>query len=407
MKSKHFLALLTAAALCTAIPATNSTMISHADAAEEPVKIMAVGDSITDGYWEQGAYRKYLYRDLNANGITNIDMVGPKGSNEEQYDSFSYDGNYAGYSGYAIQYITGTETRQGIYETLKDGNLLETYQPDLVLLQIGTNDILSAYNDGIADRLEHLVDYIASYLPEDGRLFIASIPDIDVATVYSWFWAYGSEYYGVDPAVFAEKIQAYIDTYNASIQQLVAAKQSAGMSIQFCDINAVVDLTTDLYDGVHPNEAGYENMGKCWAETLTAYFNGSDVPPVSTTTTAATTTTTTTTSATATDLTSTEPTTTETTTTTKTTTESTSTLPTTTPAASTTSTTSTTAEQPPFFGDINLDGSISLVDAVQLQRFLLGDFSIPDEAWERADLNQDQSINGLDLAALKRILLQF
>ena len=297
MKSKHFLALLTAAALCTAIPATNSTMISHADAAEEPVKIMAVGDSITDGYWEQGAYRKYLYRDLNANGITNIDMVGPKGSNEEQYDSFSYDGNYAGYSGYAIQYITGTETRQGIYETLKDGNLLETYQPDLVLLQIGTNDILSAYNDGIADRLEHLVDYIASYLPEDGRLFVASIPDIDVATVYSWFWAYGSEYYGVDPAVFAEKIQTYIDTYNASIQQLVAAKQSAGMSIQFCDINAVVDLTTDLYDGVHPNEAGYENMGKCWAETLTAYFNGSDVPPVSTTTTAATTTTTTTTSA--------------------------------------------------------------------------------------------------------------
>ena len=246
MKSKHFLALLTAAALCTAIPATNSTMISHADAAEEPVKIMAVGDSITDGYWEQGAYRKYLYRDLNANGITNIDLVGPKGSNEEQYDSFSYDGNYAGYSGYAIQYITGTETRQGIYETLKDGNLLETYQPDLVLLQIGTNDILSAYNDGIADRLEHLVDYIASYLPEDGRLFVASIPDIDVATVYSWFWAYGSEYYGVDPAVFAEKIQTYIDTYNASIQQLVAAKQSAGMSIQFCDINAVVDLTTDL-----------------------------------------------------------------------------------------------------------------------------------------------------------------
>lgn len=44
------------------------------------------------------------------------------------------------------------------------------------MLQIGTNDILSAYNDGIADRLEHLVDYIASYLPEDGRLFVASIP---------------------------------------------------------------------------------------------------------------------------------------------------------------------------------------------------------------------------------------
>lgn len=390
MKSKHFLALLTAAALCTAIPATNSTMISHADAAEEPVKIMAVGDSITDGYWEQGAYRKYLYRDLNANGITNIDMVGPKGSNEEQYDSFSYDGNYAGYSGYAIQYITGTETRQGIYETLKDGNLLETYQPDLVLLQIGTNDILSAYNDGIADRLEHLVDYIASYLPEDGRLFVASIPDIDVATVYSWFWAYGSEYYGVDPAVFAEKIQAYIDTYNASIQQLVAAKQSAGMSIQFCDINAVVDLTTDLYDGVHPNEAGYACMGKYWSEQVSAYLNGTTPTPTPATTTEVTT--------------ATEATTTTAIETTTTSTEATTASSSVSESDTTTSTTETSAQPTWQKGDVTLDGTVNIADSVRLCRYLLGSETISQQAYQCADMYTDSMVNGFDLAALRQML---
>ena len=79
--------------------------------------------------------------------------------------------------------------------------------------------------------------------------------------------------------------------------------QGEGKNVQFADINSVVDYQTDLHDGVHPNEAGYENMGNYWAGLLNDFFqsNGTDPKPVTTTTTtqpAVTTTTTTTTKAT-------------------------------------------------------------------------------------------------------------
>ena len=183
----------------------------NAEADSDPIKIMSVGDSITNGYWEQGAYRKYMYNVLASDGYS-IDMVGSSGSNEESFsdengNTFAYDGNHVGYSGYAIQYITGTETRQGILEVLTekaygDGgnqNMIEAYNPDIVLLQIGTNDVLSAYNDGIKERLRNLAETILSDMTDETDvLFITTIPYFDAKEVYSWLWAYGSsipEYY--------------------------------------------------------------------------------------------------------------------------------------------------------------------------------------------------------------------
>ena len=40
----------------------------NAEADSDPIKIMSVGDSITNGYWEQGAYRKYMYNVLASDG---------------------------------------------------------------------------------------------------------------------------------------------------------------------------------------------------------------------------------------------------------------------------------------------------------------------------------------------------
>ena len=117
-----------------------------------------------------------------------------------------------------------------------------------------------------------------------------------------------------------ETVTGCIDTYNTSIYNLVLKMQGEGKNVQFADINSVVDYQTDLHDGVHPNEAGYENMGNYWAGLLNDFFqsNGTNPKPVTTTTTTqpAVTTTTTTTTAKAT---TTQPATTKPTTTTSTT----------------------------------------------------------------------------------------
>ena len=305
------------AALIAAVTGLSSLAVGTVSAApaaaenEEAVKILSLGDSITDGYWTSGAYRKYMYHDLEQM-CYNIDMVGPKGGNSNTFtyngQSVSYDDNNAGYSGYAIQEMTTKEHRSGILETIQatwynGQNMIAAYQPDIVLLQIGTNDILSNYNDGITDRLENLVNVILQDLDADSTVFVSTIPDIDAYTRADWLGSYGINAWGStqeEKDQLMETVTGCIDTYNTSIYNLVLKMQSEGKNVQFADINSVVDYQTDLHDGVHPNEAGYENMGNYWAELLNDFFqnHGTNPKPVTTTTTtqpAVTTTTTTTT----------------------------------------------------------------------------------------------------------------
>ena len=55
-------------------------------------------------------------------------------------------------------------------------------------------------------------------------------------------------------------------------------------------------------------------------------------------------------------------------------------------------------------GDVNLDGSVGVADAVLLQKYLLGQTVLSPAQAENAELCKDHRINGFDLAALKRML---
>lgn len=270
-------AALCAGAMASAAFASSAAITGSAEQSQRKVKIMPVGDSITDGYWEQGGYRKYMSYTLTQKGITDIDIVGPKGSDSETFEyngqEVVYDGNYAGYSGYAIQQMSGTEARQGILETLMSGEYISTFKPDIVLLQIGTNDIISNYNEGITDRLENLINYILDEGTAGETVFVTTIPDMDTAVVSEWFWSYGEKKWNSTPEEFSALIQSCIDSYNSSIKQLAAKMQSEGKNVRFADIHSVVDMKDDLYDGVHPNESGYEKMGRYWAGVLEEFLS--------------------------------------------------------------------------------------------------------------------------------------
>ena len=56
-------------------------------------------------------------------------------------------------------------------------------------------------------------------------------------------------------------------------------------------------------------------------------------------------------------------------------------------------------------GDITLDNAFSVTDAVYLQRYLLGDFSLNEAAFRNADLNGDGEVDVFDLGFLKHRLL--
>lgn len=426
MIKQKILAVLTS--LCIGVLPLAAGMAAAPVAAEdstEPVRILAMGDSITDGYINgDNGYRKYFCYEMQQKGFTNFDMVGSKNnwSDSVSYTTsdgvtFQYDPAHAGYSGYAIEKIG---SRQGLYETIFDttyynnnvtGNMIEAYDPDIVLLQIGTNDLLDNQNAGITDRLEKLVDKLLDSIDSNSMLFVASVPDIDVSVRHDWLWAYQSSGYSYEnnPEEFTALVEQSVDNYNASVKELVEKKQAAGARIRFADINSVVDVKTGLKDGVHPNEAGYACMGKYWSEQVSAYLNGTTPTPTPATTTEVTTATETTTTAIETTTTSTEATTisTETSATEsseETTTETTTASSSVSESDTTTSTTETSAQPTWQKGDVTLDGTVNIADAVRLCRYLLGSETIFQQAYQCADMYTDSMVNGFDLAALRQML---
>ncbi len=475
MKKNKWIAFLTAGVL-TAGAAAVKPMLAEttANAAEgEALKIMCVGDSITDGYIDgNNGYRKYLCYGLQQEGIA-YDMVGAQNSwtNEATYNwngiTITYDPAHCGHSGYAIQQYNG---RSGIYEVLfGNGNQIDTYDPDMILLQIGTNDLLDARLNPVSntgditsttsaiERLETLVDKILESSDASDTLFLASVPYIDTEVRADWLGSYGW-IGGIDttnPEALYEAVYGAVDTYNSQVKALAEEKAAAGYNVEFCDINSVVDVKNGLYDGVHPNETGYAAMGQLWSDTLSAYIN-SEKPVVTTTTTTETTTETTTTTTettTTTTETTTEPTTTtttETTTITETTTEPTTTTitettttdtttswipttesttetnvstetttteietttqePITTTVETTTITETTTVltEEPPVLlkGDVNSDGSVTMVDIVTLKKYIVNTISLSDINAEAADMDDNGTINIFDAIRLLQFIIE-
>ncbi|MDJ0799972.1 MAG: GDSL-type esterase/lipase family protein [Calothrix sp. MO_167.B12] len=128
---------------------------------ETPLTLMPVGDSITEGYLEsdRGAYRDDLYRLLTDKGY-NIDFVGDR---SRGYGNFDQD--HAGVSGERIDQVSD-----------RINGLLSTYNPNIVLLMVGTNDILQNHHlEDAPNRLSNLIDQITNQSPHT-QLFVGSIP---------------------------------------------------------------------------------------------------------------------------------------------------------------------------------------------------------------------------------------
>jgi predicted alpha-1,6-mannanase (GH76 family)/lysophospholipase L1-like esterase len=198
------------------------------------VTIMPLGDSITygsDGTNTQGGFRPALLTGLQNDGAK-IDFVG---SQSDGPASLS-DKNHEGHPGWRIAGIGGSIN-----------GWLDTHKPQVIALMIGTNDIV--FNDDLANapkRLGVLIDQITTKLP-NSRLLVASITPLGNT--------------GLN-----DKVKAY----NAAIPGIVQQKAAAGKRVTFVDMNSAL-LASDLYDGTHPNPAGYAKMAARWRTALQPY----------------------------------------------------------------------------------------------------------------------------------------
>ena len=296
--------------------------------ADDTIKIMCIGDSITDGYVPEyaGSYRKFIYRGLTEKGYS-IDMVGSKDggyiptyTDNATGESFEFDNENTGYSGYSIKAYPG---RNGILETLQQTKCLQEKQPDIVTLQIGTNNIIDNHDmSESCKELGELIEYILDNIPEDSALFVSTIPLMEPNRegVRDWFanYRHSADWQTAYNDIEVEqRVLKATMSYNTDIEDLILNTMrkehsnvylsKAGYTLMTGGGNSSFQPISEmLFDGVHPNNVGYKAMGEYWTDLLADYLGGG-APTDTSTTTTVTTTTETITSATETTTTSTMP----------------------------------------------------------------------------------------------------
>jgi len=199
------------------------------------LKIMPLGDSITygEGIPSYGGYRNLLGAMLESDGYI-IDFVGSQKSAEDVLP----DVDNEGHSGWTI-----LDIKRGI----DSEGWLETYQPDIILLHIGSNDLIGT-NDSPYGNSAYAPNDLSTLL--DDILIRLSETHIIVAQIIPTRWGSDSNH----------------QNYNDALLKVVASKGPRVSVVDMQNILSKSDFTT-LY---HPSPKGYDKMAHIWESAILA-----------------------------------------------------------------------------------------------------------------------------------------
>jgi Ca2+-binding RTX toxin-like protein len=200
------------------------------------ISILPLGDSITSGEHTNrvaGAYRAQLEDRFIADRFA-VDLIGSKSDGPSDLRDKDHEGN----PGLRISQITNI---------VDDSEYFETYNPDIILLQIGTNDT-SASNNRTLDQMKadlgELIDQITSRSP-NARLVIST----------------------VTPVTNSSR-NARLQDFNEAIPDLVSAKAAQGKQVTLVNAGGSLNTADIGGDGIHPTKAGYDKLGNTWYARL-------------------------------------------------------------------------------------------------------------------------------------------
>lgn len=234
-------------------------------------KIMPLGDSNTEGVKsspvaveDRVAYRDKLEEHLDASSLKGVyDFVG----SERSGSSHMADTDHAGFGGARDEDIAAL-LKDGRFEFYNSGEYrgpgggpyLDQYNPDIILLHIGTNWVWDNPND-VSD-VTDILDQIDAYEARAKK---------EVTVILAKIILTAGQEAGLDAAT---------RTYNANVRAMAEKRVQAGDNIVFADMQdgagmiykvAAADsgpAEGDMADNLHPNRKGYDKMAAVWFEAL-------------------------------------------------------------------------------------------------------------------------------------------
>jgi lysophospholipase L1-like esterase len=242
-RSRRIVAALVAALLATAGSATMATTASAdalAGVAPEPsfepitdtapnegVRVLIIGDSITGN---PGCWRAHVWQALTDAGRT-VNMVGTRSLDEcggvTNAAGETWDPDNAGISGI---------TTAGMYVRIGRDGLLQRTEPDVVVVMLGTNDLLGGLDaDRILEQYTLLVELVRRELP-DAPIVIAAPPPIAEDR--------------------CPGCQAHVDAISERLPGWAEDLSEDGSPVFVAVHVSGFDPALDMHDGIHPNAEG-------------------------------------------------------------------------------------------------------------------------------------------------------
>jgi acyl-CoA thioesterase I len=201
------------------------------------IRIMPLGDSITQGNTEHNSYRRALWKKLQAAGYVDVDFIGSHTINwGGPPPNPDFDMDNEAYWGISADGLIGTLTND--LKTITPG-------PDVVLMHIGTND-LTASNKTADQTLSSISTLISLLRTKNPKVIILMAQIIPRGTT------------GGIIATFNSRVPAFAESLSTQTSKIMAVDQYAGF-----------DPKLDTFDGsTHPNDTGEEKMATTWFDAL-------------------------------------------------------------------------------------------------------------------------------------------
>lgn len=202
------------------------------------IKILPLGDSITQGDQSLQSYRYPLWKKL-VDASLDFDFVGSLTENNNgnpafpDYNGFVFDRDHEGHWGFRADEILNNLP-----------GYLSNYSVDVALIHLGTNDI--SFNQEIASTINELEQIIGALRFDNPAVSILLAEPIPAA--------------GHNVA---------IADLGAAVKQLALDLNTAQSRVISVDQASEFDIALDRQDDIHPNASGEEKIAQKWFDAIT------------------------------------------------------------------------------------------------------------------------------------------
>ncbi|KAG9242059.1 SGNH hydrolase-type esterase domain-containing protein [Calycina marina] len=191
------------------------------------MRMMPLGASITYGTGSStgNGYRRDLLQKLTA-GNNTVNFIGSQTSGNMT------NNRNEGHPGLTIDQML---------EVSKDSL---TKLPNVILLLVGTNDILANKYKTVPKRMGDTIDGLVKACP-DATILVSQLTTSTNATI-------------------ADRIEEF----DTALVPIVKSRADAGKHIALVDMSKILDTKRDFHDNIHPNNAGYAKIADAWYNAL-------------------------------------------------------------------------------------------------------------------------------------------